>query len=137
MKVTAECLLDGIRSAARAVVERQYSSDCLTELLERLRDTLAAARVVGVPESEINEVLEEVRQSDPELTESWDQMLKTITVDVWLQDPDGNRVRGNTVVIDWLLWADDADRVLDDVVEELRSDLETRWEIVKSSVVQG
>lgn len=65
------------------------------------------------------------------------EVVKNRFVTFWLQDPDGNRVRGDTVVVDWLLWANNAQRVLDDVVDELLSDLETRWEIVKPAVVRG
>lgn len=78
-----------------------------------------------------------MRQSDPEVTETWDQMLGEITLYVWLEDPDGNRVRGDTVVVDWLLWAKNTQRVLEDVVDEMLSDLETRWEIIKPPVVHG
>lgn len=97
-----------------------------------LRDTLAEARRQGVFESEIEATLEEVRQAYPEVDETWPEILAQIEVYVWLEDPDGVRVPGDTVTMDRFVWENsDEEVLLDDVIQGLRDDLEPQWEIVE------
>jgi HEAT repeat protein len=102
-KATAEQLLVAIRSEAKAVLGEIHDPDSLRPLIEQLRDSLEVVRRQGVPESVIAEVLEEMRLSNPDVTETWSEILGTITVNVWLEDPDGNRVRGEIVIIDRII----------------------------------
>ena len=132
-KKTTTDLIADIRSTATALLGEVYDFDAdnVQPLLEQLRDTLAKARRQGVFESSIARVLEEARQSGPEVIGTWDEILEQITVYVWLEDPDGTRVRGNTVVVDRIIWEyEDEESVLNDTVQELRDDLEVGWEIL-------
>jgi hypothetical protein len=105
--------------------------DLVSSKLEQLRDTLAEARRIGLSEEAIEKTLEEVRQSSPNVAETWSELLEQLTVFVWLEDPDGNRVRGDTVTIDRFVWENhDEDVLLEDTVQELRDDLEANWEVV-------
>jgi hypothetical protein len=123
--------LAAIRSVAKDVMSAMYDPDSLIPRLERLRDSLAEARRQGISESEIGGALEEVRQSYPEVAETWPEILGQIEVNVWLEDPDGNRMRGNTVLIDRLVWDnDDEDLILQDEIQALHDDLEAYWAVV-------
>ena len=52
-------------------------------------------------------------------------------VSVWLEDPDGQRVRGDTEIIDRIIWENwDDDEILEAAVYGLRADLEANWEVV-------
>ncbi len=135
-KATANDVLAAIRSDATALLGEicDYDRDNAQTLLEHLRVTLEAARCHGVSEPEIARVLEEVRQSGPEVIATWDQILEEITVYVWLEDPDGNRVRGDTVLVDRVCREnDDVRDLLDDAFQQLRDDLEVGWEVVSQS----
>jgi hypothetical protein len=93
---------------------------------------LAEARRDGVSDSAIEETLEEVRKSYPEVDETWADILAQIEVYVWLEDPDGNRVRGDTEIIDRLVWENyGEDLLLEGVIQGLHDDLEANWEIVE------
>jgi len=123
-----------IRAAAQTVmvaVENGMYMEDLCPKLEDLRDMLATARKNGVAEADIEKTLEDVRAAYPDVVEPWAEILEQITVFVWLKDPDGNRVRGDTVVIDRIIWENhDEDLVLGDTIQGLRDDLEADWEVV-------
>jgi hypothetical protein len=128
-----------IRAAATDVMAEVENDDGDTYLvsrkLEQLRDTLAEARRLGLSEEAVEKTLEEVRQSSPDVAESWSELLEQLTVFVWLEDPDGNRVRGDTVTIDRFLWENhDEDILLEDTVQQLRDDLEVGWELVEGAI---
>lgn len=132
-KATADDVLAAIRSDAKALLGKicDYDRDNVHTLLEHLRVTLEAARCHGVSEPDIERILEEVRQLEFDVDESWDEILGVVTVNVWLEVPDGTRVRGETVMIDRICWEyDDAEDLLEDVVEQLREDLAVDWEVV-------
>lgn len=133
---TANDVLAAIQSNAKALLVEicDYDRETVQPLLGQLRDTLEQAHRQGVPEADIARTLEEVRQSGPEVIGTWDEILDQVTVYVWLEDPDGNRVRGDTVVVDLICWEyDDAEDLLDDTVQQLREDLEVDWEVVSQS----
>lgn len=133
---TANDVLAVIQSDAKALLVElcDYDGDIVRPLLGQLRDSLEQARIQGVSEADIARTLEEARQSESEVRETWDQILGQVSVNVWLADPDGNRVWGETVVVDRICWAyDDAEDLLDDTVQQLREDLEVDWEVVGQS----
>jgi hypothetical protein len=131
-EMLAETSISAIRSAAKNVMDWIEDVDCLPPKLERLRNTLAEARRDGVSDSAIEETLEEVRKSYPEVDETWADILAQIEVYVWLEDPDGNRVRGDTEIIDRLVWENyGEDLLLEGVIQGLHDDLEANWEIVE------
>jgi hypothetical protein len=70
------------------------------------------------------------------VAETWSEILEQLEVSVWLQDPDGERVRGDTEIIDRIIWENwDDDEILEAVVYRLHADLEANWEVV--GVVSG
>lgn len=125
-------VVEAIGSAATSVLEA--IEDDRTELqnrLEDLRETLAEARRLGIPEADIGKALEDVRQSYPDRAETWPEILEQLEVSVWLEDPDGERLRGDTEIVDRIIWENwDDDEILEEVVQQLRDDLEANWEIV-------
>ncbi len=133
---TANDVLAVIQSDAKALLVEicDFDGDTVRPLLEHLRDTLEQARIQGVSEADIARTLDEVRQSESDVDESWDEILGTMSVNVWLADPDGNRVWGETVTVDWIFWEyDDVEDLLDDEIQRLREDLEVDWEVVGQS----
>jgi DNA-binding transcriptional MerR regulator len=126
-------IVETIRSAATSVLEAIDAPDHfeLRDGLEHLRDTITEARQLGMPEAEIEKTLDEVRQLHPDVAETWSEILEQLEVSVWLQDPDGERVRGDTEIIDRIIWENwDDDEILEDVVYQLHADLEAEWEVV-------
>jgi hypothetical protein len=135
-KATTNDVVAAIRSDAKALLAAicDYDRDNVLTVLEHLRVTLEAARCHGVSEPDIERILEEVRQSESDVDETWDEILGQVSVYVWLEDPDGNRVRGDTVTVDRICWNyDDAEDLLDDEIQRLREDLEVDWEVVGQS----
>jgi hypothetical protein len=135
-KATTNDVLAAIRSDAKALLDRicDYDRDNVHTLLEHLRTTLEAARCHGVSEPDIERILNEVRQSESDVDETWDEILGVIAVNVWLKDPDGTRVWGETVTVDRICWEyDDVEDLLDDEIQRLREDLEVDWEVVGQS----
>ena len=125
--------VEAIRSAASSVLEALDDYD-FTELrgqLEHLRDTLTEARRIGMPEADIEKTLDDVRQSYQDRVETWSEILEQLEVSVWLEDPDGERVRGDTEIIDRIIWENwDDDEILEAAVYQLHADLEANWEVV-------
>jgi hypothetical protein len=125
--------VETIRSAATSVLEAIDAPDH-TELrdgLEHLRDTITEARRIGTPEGDIEKALNDVRQLHPDVAETWSEILEQLEVSVWLQDPDGERVRGDSEIIDRIIWENwDDDEILEEAVQQLRDDLEANWEVV-------
>ena len=127
--------IEAIRSAATDAMNEVENDDGDTDLvsskLEQLRDMMAEARRLDLSEEAIEKTLEEVHQSYPDVAETWSEILEQLEVSVWLEDPDGNRVRGDTVTIDRFLWENhDDDILLEETVQQLRDDLEANWEVV-------
>jgi hypothetical protein len=125
-------VVEAIRSAATSVLEA--IEDDRTELrdgLASLRETLAEARQIGIPEADIEKTLEDVRQSYPDRAETWPEILEQLVISVWLENPDGERLRGDTEIVDRIIWENwDDDEILEEVVQQLRDDLEANWEVV-------
>jgi hypothetical protein len=122
-----------IRAAATAVVKSiDGGVDLeLREKLDWLRETLAKARRNGMSEERIQGLLDCVRASIPDVTETWSEILEQVAVFVWLEDPDGHRVRGDTAVVDRLIWEEvDVTEALEATIQALHDDLEPNWEIV-------
>jgi hypothetical protein len=129
--------VEAVRSVATDVMNEVENGDIdhVSSKLEQLRDRLAEVRRLGLSEEAIEKLLEEVRQSYPDVAETWPELLEQLTVFVWLEDPDGNRVRGDTVTIDRFIWENhDEDIVLEDTVQQLRDSLEVGWEIVEGHI---
>ena len=126
-------IVETIRSAATSVLEAIDAPDH-TELrdgLEHLRETITEARRIGTPEGDIEKALDDVRQLHPDVAETWSEILEQLEVSVWLQDPDGERVRGDTEIIDRIIWENwNDDEILEETVQQLRDDLEANWEVV-------
>jgi hypothetical protein len=137
--VKTEDVAEAIQLTASAVLEAiEGSSDHCEwrDCLEQLRETVAKARQNSVPEDDIEKTLEDVRQSYPDVLDPWSEILEQIEVSVWLKDPDGERVRGDTVTIDRIIWENfDDDLLLEVTVQDLHDDLEADWEIVDVSKI--
>ena len=108
------------------------------DCLEQLRATLAKARQNSVPQDDVEKTLDDVRRSYPDVLEPWSEILKQIEVSVWLTDPDGERVRGDTVIIDGIIWKHlDDDSLLEETIQELHDDLGADWEVVDAVIPNG
>ena len=132
-EMMTEKMIADIRSQATTlmVAVSDYDSEIVSPLLEELRETLDTARLEGVPGSMIAEILEIARQSVPEAVVTWDAILGVVAVNVWLEDSDGNRVRGETVTVDRVRWQyENTGDLLEDVIERLHDDLGIAWKVV-------
>lgn len=129
-----------IRAAASAVVE-SINDGIELELhdkLDHLRETLAEGRRNGMSEERIQGILDCVRASCPDVTDTWAVILEEIWVYVWLEDPDGNRVRGDTAIVDRVIWEElDGAEVLEAEIQRLQDGLEVNWEVVEPGKTQG
>jgi hypothetical protein len=131
--VNEKMAIEAIQAAATAVMDevRNEDIDGVSAKLEQLREVLLQARLLGLSDEAITKTLSIVHQSYTDVVEGWTELLEQVTVSVWLQDPDDNRVRGDTVIIDRYVWEnEDDDLLLEETVQQLRDDLEPNWEVI-------
>ena len=103
----------------------------LSDRLERLRDALTVARRIGVAEAEVENILQDVRRSYPDLVETWSEILDEIKVSVWLEGPGGSPLKGETVTVNRYLWEHfEEDLVLDETIQGLLDDFYPSWKVV-------
>jgi hypothetical protein len=114
-----------------------YDVALLEMTLEECRTFLAEARQCGVEEKRIQEILDGVLRSHPNVKATWPKILEQIEVYVWLEDPDGNRVRGDTLIVDGFVWENYEHRVvIEEAVQQLHDDLEVGWEVLSNTPSQ-
>ena len=113
----------------KSIEKNTHLSD-MADDLEALRNAITHARDAGLSEAKIQASLDAV----PCPVESWEVVVGKVAVYVSLVDPDGEQVRGDTVVLDRLLYEEFEDAALEDVVQQLHDDLDYTSEIVEGLV---